>query len=728
MRISTRLLFLILLATVPLVAVQVYNEWSLRAAREREIRSAALRDAQMLSHELARLVGGMELLLASLSHTSLPVDRPDACNRYMQHLAEAFPLASNIGISDTRGRVLCLNTPFERGRLYNTDRRYFRRALETRRFAIGEYIVGRATGRRVLAFGSPIFGADGRTLEGVAYASINLEALGEELLKRPLPRNASVTIADAEGTVLVRSPERDRVGGRLPAEWMTRIDGTVPRVVNDEPMFGDVARVVGYVPLALPPHGLFVAVGLDRGHAMAPINASTLRTLVTMIVALTLSVVLTVLFGRHSIRRPLERLMQAARTWKSGDLAARTGLRQGDAEFVQIGRTFDEMAQALAAHEQRRDAVEQALRQSRDEAMRASASKTQFLASVSHDLRQPLQALSMTVAVLAARLPGEEATEIAMLKRAVDNLSTMVEGMMDVVQLDAGLITAKIAAVPLDPLLHDVRDEFASPAAQHGLALTVQPSALAVRSDAVLLGRIVRNLLSNALKFTPRGGSIDVACAREGDSVAIRVRDTGIGIPAERHAQIFEEFHQIGNPERDRRKGLGLGLAIVKKLAALLDHRVTVDSEPGKGSTFTVVAPLAASAPGMRAPEPPPGIVLPRRVLLVEDDDLVAESTVDLLESWGAAVTRARSADEAYALIDRSHEDVEVAIVDYRLPGDTGLEVIARARSRWPALPAILLTGDATATLAASAQAGKIELLRKPVTVERLAATLSGLA
>ncbi|HEY9445976.1 MAG TPA: ATP-binding protein [Burkholderiales bacterium] len=719
---------MILLGTTPLVAVQTYNEWTLRAERERELRARAMADASMLSHELARLVSGVELLLASISHRPIPVDRLDECNDYMAHLTESFPLASNIGIADANGRVLCLNTPFERGRLHNNDRLYFRRAIETRHFSVGEYMTGRATGRRVLAFATPILGKDGHAIEGVAYASINLDALARELLKRPLPPDASLTIVDAEGTVLVRWPESDRVGERLPDAWMKVPGSDRPRIDEGAAMFGSTSRVVASVPLALPPHGLFVSVGLDRQQSMRAVNASTARSLVTMALAVLLSVILTVLLGRYSIRQPLERLMTAARSWKNGDLSARTRLKSRDTEFIQIGQIFDEMAEALDMHQRRRDAIERALRQSRDEAMRASASKTEFLASASHDLRQPLQAMSMTVALLAARRGGEDAAEIALLKRAVDNLSAMVEGMMDVAQLDAGLIMPKRAAVDLGSLLRAVEGEFAAAAQQQGLGLRMQACAACVWSDPVLLGRIIRNLVSNALKFTPRGGAIDVLCEEENHTVSISVRDTGIGIPLDKQERIFDEFHQIDNPERDRRKGLGLGLSIVKKLSALLDHRVSVQSEPGKGSTFTVFVPRASPGTSARVPEPVVSIALPRSVLLVEDDELVAESTTELLESWGATVTHARTAEDAFRLFEQPNADIDIAIVDYRLPDSSGLEVIARARSRWPALVAILLTGDASTALAARAEENRIEILRKPVRVERLATLLSGLA
>jgi len=271
-------------------------------------------------------------------------------------------------------------------------------------------------------------------------------------------------------------------------------------------------------------------------------------------------------------------------------------------------------------------------------------------------------------------------------------------------------------------LLEAMREEFEIEASEKELQFTVQNCPCWVRSDPALLARMIRNLVSNAVKYTPSGGQVTVVCHQEQGRIRLEVRDTGRGIRPEMHDAIFEEFRQIENPERDDRKGLGLGLSIVRKMAQLLDHQITLRSSPGAGSTFTISVPLAEPATEQSHSEFT--FTGGQRVLLVDDDELVAEVLVSLLADAGNDVVTANSAEQALVIVQSAEAAFDAVISDYRLPTLSGLEVIESVRQRWPAATAIILSGDTfDPRLHALSNTG-VRVLRKPVSRETLAQAL----
>ncbi len=375
--------------------------------------------------------------------------------------------------------------------------------------------------------------------------------------------------------------------------------------------------------------------------------------------------------------------------------------------------------------------IEQLARQ-KEIAETANRTKTQFLAAASHDLRQPLQALGLFVATLKSRTKEPETQAVAArIERSMGALEGVLEALLDVSRLDAGVVSPRVERFPVARVLDAAREQFADVAARHRLRFDVVPTRMWCESDPHMLGRIVANLVSNALRYTHRGGVV-VGVRRAGARLRIEVWDTGPGIPADQREQIFHEFVQLENPERSRDKGLGLGLAIVRRLSGLLDHPVALRSVPGRGSTFVVSvprvpaqaeAPLRAEAAGSR------GALAGRFVLVVDDDTEVREAIERLLELQGAhpvVVAGESAAREALADLGRAPD---LIISDYRLSdGAVGIEVLRRLRGTFGAeIPAAILTGDiAPAVLKAVADAG-LPILSKPVSAEQLFATLEGL-
>jgi len=334
-----------------------------------------------------------------------------------------------------------------------------------------------------------------------------------------------------------------------------------------------------------------------------------------------------------------------------------------------------------------------------------------------------MQALAALIGILAAR--PHDPDETALVKRAdraMRSMADLLNALLDFSQLDAGVIQPHWECFPAQRLLEAMREEFEIEASEKELQFTVQNCPCWVRSDLALLARMVRNLVSNAVKYTPPGGQVTVVCHREQGRIRLEVRDTGRGIRPEMHDAIFEEFRQIGNPECDDRKGLGLGLSIVRKMAHLLDHPITLRSSPGAGSTFTISVPLAE--PVTEQPHSEFFFAGGRRVLLVDDNELVVEVLVSLLADAGNDVVTANSAEQALAIVQSAEAAFDAVISDYRLPTLSGLEVIESVRRRWPAATAIILSGDTFDPRLHVLSNTGVKVLSKPVSRETLAQAL----
>jgi PAS domain S-box-containing protein len=372
--------------------------------------------------------------------------------------------------------------------------------------------------------------------------------------------------------------------------------------------------------------------------------------------------------------------------------------------------------------------TEQELAAAKIEAERASRAKSQFLAAISHDMRQPIQAASLFLGVLDGRIGDPKAREVLdRVKTSIDSVHGMLSDLLDLSRLDAALIKPAMKPLQLGPLLERLHAEFAPQAELKGLKLRTLPGSATVASDPELLDRILRNLLANAVSYTASGGVL-LGCRRCGDNVRIIVADTGPGIPEPQQHKIFEEFYQVGNPERDRSRGFGLGLAIVSRIAEMLEHPIAVRSVVGKGSVFSVTVPLATPAPShdacaaQSAPASRPDRPNCRPVLLVEDDPAVLGAMVMLLEEWGLSVVTSQSLEELETTIQGLPVPPSLIIADYRLPdGATGTDAVTLARSRLsPDLPGIILTGDTDPARLREAHANHTRLLHKPVQAAQL--------
>jgi len=369
----------------------------------------------------------------------------------------------------------------------------------------------------------------------------------------------------------------------------------------------------------------------------------------------------------------------------------------------------------------------QALEAAKRQAEQANLGKSRFLAAASHDLRQPLQTISLLHELLAKKVKDETTLSlVGRLDETVSTMSSMLDTLLDINQLEAGIVRREMVDFPINALLEHLQTQFSFHAAAHGLGWRVAPSSLSVRSDPRLLEQMIRNLLSNAVKYTNKG-KILLGCRRRGDKLRIEVWDTGIGIPEEELTAIFGEFHQLDNLARERSKGLGLGLAIVERLADLLGHAVDVRSRPGKGSVFAVEVPLLGrDTPAWRprhvAPEATESARQSGAILVVEDDPSVREMLALLLEGEGHHTTTAEDGRKALEFAMQGTIRPDLLVADYNLPkGLNGLQVVAELRETLGyEIPAIILSGDiSTDTLREIAQGGHLHL-NKPVKAKEL--------
>jgi two-component system CheB/CheR fusion protein len=365
-----------------------------------------------------------------------------------------------------------------------------------------------------------------------------------------------------------------------------------------------------------------------------------------------------------------------------------------------------------------------ALEAAKSEADRANVGKSRFLAAASHDLRQPLQTISLLQGMLEKRVRDEPTLKLVRrLDETVNTMSSMLDKLLDINQLEAGIVRPTIVDFPIKPLLDELTTEFAYHTAANGLDWRVVSSSLIVRSDRRLLEQIMRNLLSNAAKYTKRGKLL-LGCRRHGDNLRIEVWDTGPGIPALELQAIFEEFHQLDNPARERSKGLGLGLAIVQRLADLLGHKIDVRSRLEAGSVFTIEVPLGrpelAEVPAPKQKEAQESAPLRGTVLIIEDDPAVLQMLELLFDAEGHRTVVAADGHKALELA--GHRSPDLIIADYNLPkGLNGLESIRRLQGQAQhTIPAIVLTGDiSTDSLREIAGHGCVHL-NKPVRAKEL--------
>ena len=375
--------------------------------------------------------------------------------------------------------------------------------------------------------------------------------------------------------------------------------------------------------------------------------------------------------------------------------------------------------------------VEGRLRDAKKEAEQANLSKTKFLAAVSHDLLQPLNAARLFTGALEEKVTGEPLAHlVSSVSHSLHGVEGLLSTLVDISKLDAGVITADITNFPVQQLANNLANEFSQIAESEGVEFSYVPSRCVVKTDSQLLARILRNFLSNAIRYTS-AGRVLFGCRRCKEGLRIEVWDTGIGIPQSKLGDIFQEFKRLHPDEAGADKGLGLGLAIVEKISRILNHRVSVSSVEGQGSVFAVTLPYgdqqllqvqpAISSQG--ALQQLSGAV----IWVIDNDPSICEGMRTLLQGWGAEVITAGSLESLTAQIEDINQPAELLIADYHLDHDeTGFDVALRLnQQRTKPLPVLMVTANYSNELKHQALAEGFQLIHKPVKPLKLKMMLS---
>ncbi|MEA3412649.1 MAG: hybrid sensor histidine kinase/response regulator [Pseudomonadota bacterium] len=560
--------------------------------------------------------------------------------------------------------------------------------------------------------------ADGQG--GIVSASLDLDLMWELGSTARAAARTTGHVIDAGGQLV--SPAGARVQGEqngdTPARDWSDTARDAPGVARN--VFGKLVLVASAV--AEPP-GWLVVVERPLGHALDPVYALLRRLGAILVAAVVLSFGLALWLAARTIR-PIRILRDGAERIGSGDLRHRIDIHSGD-ELETLADQFNQMAAQL--HESY-TTLEQRIEERTYQLEQANQAKSRFLAAASHDLRQPMHALGLFIDQLTNEVTEPGARKlVSQAVSSVDALRELLDALLDISKVEAGAMTPHPREVSVESLLLPMRHHFASTAKAKGISFRVAPSRMAVRTDPIMMERILINLVSNAVRHTDLGGVL-VGCRRRGSHARFEVWDTGIGISPEHLDDIFRDFYQLQDSRADRGRGLGLGLAIVDRFARLLDHRIEVRSVEGKGSVFTIEAPAAADirlthdadaeAPGHRLEG--------ARVLVVDDDELVREAMQGLLSSWGCDVVVLGSAGQALAFLDADTRAPDVLLFDYHLNEQkSGLDLAFDVRERLGRhIPAAIITGDPAPVIQHQVLKCGCPLLRKPVRPAKLRALL----
>jgi len=768
MSLLARLFLLVLLAVLPAIGIGTYYEFQLRAAREAQVREETLRLARLVKSEMDRFAEGIrELLVAFSENPAVAAGSWDRCNAAAEHLLPRLTGHVNIGVAAIGGEVVCSAMPEARGTNVRSSPS-FQGFLAEDGFAIGTYDVGTFGGGKVLPFGEPLRGPAGKK-SAIAWATLDLDWLARRLADRLQRSDMTLAVVDRDGTTLVRLPDPAKwVGHRLADQYAEMLrdlhEGTIDTVGMD-----GVRRIIGYAPLSLEPKGLYVGVGLNKDAVFAPINRATLfgAVLVGLCVCLALSVAWA--GGTVFLRRPIEALLRASERWRQGDYGARSGVAEHRTEIGRLGRAFDEMAAETEKREADRQRAEEQSRRFSDTLEQRVAERTAELVQANRRLAAESEERQRAEVAL---LHAQRIESIGQLTGGVahdfNNLLTAVLGNLEIAQMRAkddsvlrllagAARAAERGARLTEQLLAFSRKQRLQPQPVDINELVSGMSEMLERSiggtirleqelcldlwpamtDPTQIELVILNLAINARDAMPGGGRLTVESSNAsaddphrpadlaaGDYVCIAVSDTGTGMSEEVLAQAPEPFFTT----KEAGKGSGLGLSMVQGVARQSGGAIALASSPGEGTTVRVYLPRAAEAQagaeGHAASANDFATLAGRRALLIDDDEDVRQVTAALLTDLDCQVIEADGGSNGLAALD-SDPDIDLAVIDFAMPGMNGIKVADAILAARPAMPLIIITGYAEIDFS-EPRTRRLRVLKKPFQRTELAEALIG--
>jgi signal transduction histidine kinase len=599
--------------------------------------------------------------------------------------------------------------------------------------------------------------------QGAVVGLVDLRLLNEIVERMGSAHRGQAYIVDSASRLIAHSRATEVLARRPLAEseavQLARAALAGGQRLSGQAVSSAQGRPVIVSAAAVPGTGWLVFIEQPRGEALGPVFATLARTLVLMAVGGALAALLGVMFARR-MAAPIVALKAATARIVSGQFDADiprldTSRRQdevddlaGDVNHLAArlrdlyagleAKVAERTAELSAARDVLEDRAEEieilnqrllaqlgeaSLR--KEEAERANAAKSRFLAAASHDLRQPMHSISLLVGVLRGRLAEPQLIDLAdKVQTSVTTMENLFSNLLDISKLDAGVLHPHIEEVHLGALLQRLEHTWAPQAADKGLRLRVRPCGYLTRGDVALLERCVANLVANAVRYTRRGGVL-VACRRRGECVELQVWDSGPGIAPEFQAAIFDEFFRIEAPGTSAEKGLGLGLSIAQRSARLLGYTLSLASRPGRGSVFSLRMPMSGlmrALPQLDLSPTPSGFdalggLSGSFVVVVDDEDTNADALVAALEAVGCHVVAAPSCEQMLARLQAHLRVPDVIVTDYQLgAGRDGFEVISRLRQHYDeAIPALLVTANTEASLVEKSTLAGARLLHKPI-------------
>ncbi|MBV8334543.1 MAG: HAMP domain-containing protein, partial [Alphaproteobacteria bacterium] len=690
-----RLLLLVILAVVPALVIQAWNEYDLRIAREDDIRQRVVQITKQFGEEIGEIrEGARQLLLALAQLDPVKFQQPESCNALFANLKSRYASYSLLGAADTAGRVFCASGPTSASSV--KDQPFYTRAMAQPGLAVGNYWVDPANGEKMIHFAERFDDHEGH-IAGVVFAGLDLVWLSDHLKERGLSPTASILIADREGNIIARLPHPELLTGKnMRASHERIMDGDEAGWEEAVGVDG-TPRIFGYVPPALPPRDFFLSAGQSKAEAFAAIDGANRRGVGLILAGLFAAIYAAWAGGRKFIRRPIEGLLKVTAEWRNGNYDARANLEDRASEIGRLGAAFDQMADALAVrhaaqHRAEEDlrqlnaTLEARIRQRTIELEGAIRAKSQFLANMSHEIRTPLNGvLGMLELVRQTELGSTQQRFIETARRSAETLLGVINQILDLSKIEAGKVELEHSEFDLRTVVEEVTEAFADSAYSKGLELACfVPAALptAVVGDPGRLRQILMNLIGNAVKFTERGEvSVRLTVTESTRSSALigfEINDTGIGIAPEKCAHIFEAFAQADSSTTRRYGGTGLGLTIAKHFCEMMGGSISVTSQPGTGSKFSFTARFGLQNDAaehanfeVKACEGMP-------VLIVASCALNREILADQLQAQGAFVQQARTAAEALAALRaeaRRPSSYRWAFIDAELPDLSGIDL-----------------------------------------------------
>jgi signal transduction histidine kinase/DNA-binding response OmpR family regulator len=695
-----RLFLLVVLAVVPALGIQAWNEYDQRIAREDDIRQHVIEITRQFGEEIGVLrEGARQLLLALAQLDPVKFQQPDACGALFSKLKSRFANYSLLGAADTSGRVFCASGLASSS---VTDQPFFARAMAEPGLAVGNYWVDPASGQKMIHFAERFDGDDGH-VAGVVFAGLDLAWLSDHLKERGLSPTASILIADREGNIVARLPHPELLVGKNMRKSHERIMDGDEAGWEEAIGVDGVMRIFGYVPTVLPPRDFFLSVGQSKAEAFAAIDSATLRGVALILAGLLAAIYAAWAGGRKFIRRPIDGLLKVTSEWRNGNYNARAHLEDRASEIGRLGSAFDDMADALAARYAAQQRAEEELRnlnatletriaQRTIELENAIRAKSQFLANMSHEMRTPLHGvLGMLELVRQTELGSTQQQRLETARRSAETLLSVINEVLDLSKIEAGRVELEHSAFDLRTLVEEATEALSDSAYGKGLELACfVPADLptAFVGDPGRLRQILTNLIGNAIKFTERGEvGVRVQMIEQSISSALisfEVSDTGIGIPAEKREFIFEAFAQADSSTTRRYGGTGLGLTIAKHFCEMMGGTIHVVSEPGVGSSFRFTARFGLQRPSVKKIEMASRACEGMPVLVVSDNGLNRAILIDQLSARAVRSGQAQTGSEAlealHAAVFRK-DPYTRAIIDDSLPDMSGVELSRAIRS-----------------------------------------------